>query len=241
MGNLVNQPVWCSEANEQFEKCCGRNGLCSHGVLQDGETDFDSKMVRKASFELSWCCKGEQSDQHKHYIVSFERGNIITAERSSKQISLRWKSHPQTVHRIQFLSKFCAEMVRWLREQKKLDIYIEPRVRVELLAGSSYFSFVQTWKDEKEIFLLHIKVDLVVTLGGDGTILWLLSAITCGVLVMVEISLDNAMGNVGLVLSFWCSGKFEKSRTVDFLKSMVVMLIMQEWGTWSTNQCGAVK
>ncbi|XP_042955323.1 putative NAD kinase 3 isoform X4 [Carya illinoinensis] len=40
----------------------------------------------KASFELSWCCKGEQSDQHKHYIVSFERGNIITAERSSKQV-----------------------------------------------------------------------------------------------------------------------------------------------------------
>ncbi|XP_042955634.1 probable NAD kinase 1 isoform X7 [Carya illinoinensis] len=86
MGNLVNQPVWCSEANEQFGKCCGRNGLCSHEVLQDGETDFDSKMVRMASFELSWCCKGEQSDQHKHYIVSFERGNIITAERSSKQV-----------------------------------------------------------------------------------------------------------------------------------------------------------
>ncbi|XP_042955324.1 probable NAD kinase 1 isoform X5 [Carya illinoinensis] len=86
MGNLVNQPVWCSEANEQFGKRCGRNGLCSHEVLQDGETDFDSKMVRMASFELSWCCKGEQSDQHKHYIVSFERGNIITAERSSKQV-----------------------------------------------------------------------------------------------------------------------------------------------------------
>ncbi|KAF5447770.1 hypothetical protein F2P56_033294, partial [Juglans regia] len=89
MGNLVNQPVWCSEANEQFEKCC-RNGLCSHEVLRDGETDFDSKMVRK-------CCKGQQSDQHKHDIVSFERGNITTAERSSKQISLRWESHPQTV------------------------------------------------------------------------------------------------------------------------------------------------
>ncbi|XP_042955639.1 putative NAD kinase 3 isoform X9 [Carya illinoinensis] len=42
--------------------------------------------LRQASFELSWCCKGEQSDQHKHYIVSFERGNIITAERSSKQV-----------------------------------------------------------------------------------------------------------------------------------------------------------
>ncbi|XP_035541508.1 NAD(H) kinase 1-like [Juglans regia] len=142
MGNLVNQPVWCSEANEQFEKCC-RNGLCSHEVLRDGETDFDSKMVKKASFKLSWCCKGQQSDQYKHDIVPFERGNITIAERSSKQISLRWESHPQTVL---ILTKpnsisvqvLCAEMVRWLREQKKLDIYVEPRVRVELLTSVLY-------------------------------------------------------------------------------------------------------
>ncbi|KAG6632396.1 hypothetical protein CIPAW_13G156400 [Carya illinoinensis] len=190
MGNLVNQPVWCSEANEQFEKCCGRNGLCLHEVLQDGETDFDSKMVRKASFELSRCCKGEQSDQHKHYIVSFERGNIITAERSSKQISLRWKSHPQTVLILTKPNSISVQVL-WLREQKKLDIYIEPRVRVELLAGSSYFSFVQTWKDEKEILLLHIKVDLVVTLGGDGTVLWAASMLKGPVPPIVPFSLGS--------------------------------------------------
>jgi NAD+ kinase len=37
------------------------------------------------------------NDQHKKEIVSFERGNISTAERSSKQISLTWESDPQTV------------------------------------------------------------------------------------------------------------------------------------------------
>ncbi|KAG2674848.1 hypothetical protein I3760_13G156600 [Carya illinoinensis] len=52
-------------------------------------------------------------------------------------------------------------------------------MRVELLAGSSYYSFVQTWKDEKEILLLHIKVDLVVTLGGDGTVLWVPGILIC--------------------------------------------------------------
>ncbi|KAG6632401.1 hypothetical protein CIPAW_13G156900 [Carya illinoinensis] len=177
MGNLVNQPVWCSEANEQFEKCCGRNGLCSHEVLRDGETDFDSKMVRKASFKLSWCCKGEQSDQHKHDIISSERGNITTAEQSSKQDLLRCESHPQTVliltkpNSISVQVLF-AEMFRWLREQKKLDIYVEPRVRVELLTGLSYFSFVQTWKDGEQWNKKEKKVDLVVTLGGDGTVLW---------------------------------------------------------------------
>ncbi|KAG2674834.1 hypothetical protein I3760_13G155500 [Carya illinoinensis] len=182
--------LWCTEANEQFGKCCGRNGLCSHEVLQDGETDFDSKMVRMASFELSWCCKGEQSDQHKHYIVSFERGNIITAEQSSKQISLRWKSHPQIVL---ILTKPNSISVQVLcrNGQKKLDIYIEPRMRVELVAGSSYFSFVQTWKDEKEILLLHIKVDLVVTLGGDGTVLWAASMFKGPVPPIVPFSLGS--------------------------------------------------
>jgi len=37
-----------------------------------------------------------------------------------------------------------------LREQKKLDIYVEPRVRVDLLTESSYFNFVQTWKDGEQ-------------------------------------------------------------------------------------------
>ncbi|KAF5471184.1 hypothetical protein F2P56_011639 [Juglans regia] len=203
MGNLVNQSAWCNEANGQFEKPNGRNGICSHEVLQDGEPVFDSQMIRKASFKLSWCCKGEQSDQHKHDIVSFERGNITTAERSSKQISLRWESCPRTVL---VLTKpnsisvriLCAEMVRWLREQKKLEIYVEPRVRVELLTESSYFNFVQTWKDEKEISLLHTKVDLVATLGGDGTVLWAASMFKGPVPPIVPFSL----GSLGFMTPF---------------------------------------
>ncbi|TQE01839.1 hypothetical protein C1H46_012463 [Malus baccata] len=148
-----------SQSNEQSEQCCGRNGICSHEVLRD-ETYSDSKAflniyTRKASFKLSWWCNGDESDQHKHDIVSFERGNITTAERSSKQIALKWESQPQTVI---ILTKpnstsvriLCAEMVRWLSEQKKLNIYVEPRVRAELLTESSYFNFVHTWKDDSE-------------------------------------------------------------------------------------------
>lgn len=44
--------------------------------------------MKQASFKLSWRCKGEKSDQKKHDIVSFEKGNITTAERSSKQVCL---------------------------------------------------------------------------------------------------------------------------------------------------------
>ena len=34
-----------------------------------------------------------------------------------------------------------------MKEHKKLNIYVEPRVMGELLSESSYFNFVQTWKD----------------------------------------------------------------------------------------------
>ncbi|CAL0304333.1 unnamed protein product [Lupinus luteus] len=203
--NPTNQPALCNETNEKSERC-SRNGICSHEVLRDGNPDSDShsKMIRKASFKLSWCCKGEQSDQQKHDIVSFERGNITTAERSSKQISLKWESSPQTVL---ILTKpnsvpvqiLCAEMIRWLRQQQKLHIYVEPRVRVELMMESSYFNFVETWKDGKEISALHTKVDLVLTLGGDGTVLWAASMFKGPVPPIVPFSL----GSLGFMTPFY--------------------------------------
>ncbi|XP_034687558.1 NAD(H) kinase 1 isoform X3 [Vitis riparia] len=206
--NLTNQPMMCNEARKQSERCCGKHGICSHEVLHNGEIDSDTEMVnnkfmRKASFKLSWWCKGEKSDQHKHDIVSFERGNITTAERSSKQISLKWESHPQTVL---ILTKpnstsvriLCADMVRWLREQKKMEIFVEPRVKVELMTESPNFDFVQTWKDDKETLLLHTNVDLVVTLGGDGTVLWAASLFKGPVPPVVPFSL----GSLGFMTPF---------------------------------------
>lgn len=89
-------------------------------------------------------------------------------------------------------------MVRWLKEQKKLNIFVEPRVRVELLTESSYYNFVQTWQDDKEIVLLHMKVDLVVTLGGDGTVLWAASMFKGPVPPVVPFSL----GSLGFMTPF---------------------------------------
>ncbi|GLT82166.1 hypothetical protein SLE2022_005740 [Rubroshorea leprosula] len=208
-GNLVNEPVWQNGRNEHSEEGCMEHGICSHEVLHNGESDSSSNvannnmMMKKASFKLSWCCKGANGDQHKHDVVSFERGNITTAERSSKQISLKWESDPQTVL---IMTKpnsvsvriLCAEMVRWLKEHKKLNIYVEPRVRVDLLTESSYFNFVQTWKEEREVMLLHTQVDLVITLGGDGTVLWAASMFKGPVPPIVPFSL----GSLGFMTPF---------------------------------------
>ncbi|KAI3518267.1 hypothetical protein L1887_06802 [Cichorium endivia] len=196
------------EIAENSQKCCGENGICSHEVLRDRGPDsypnVQSKLTRKASFKLQWCSKSKKDDQHKHDIVSFEKGNITTAERSSKQISLKWETPPQTVL---ILTKpnstsvkiLCAEMVRWLKEKRNMNIFVEPRVRNELLAESSYYSFAQSWKDDKEIWRLHEVVDLVVTLGGDGTVLWAASKFKGPVPPIVPFSL----GSLGFMTPFY--------------------------------------
>ncbi|XP_052187378.1 NAD(H) kinase 1-like isoform X2 [Diospyros lotus] len=206
--NLAGQPVLLNQASEEPERCCGNHGICSYEVLKDGEPNFDCdsnmvRMMKKALFKLSWCCKGENDDQQKHEVVSFERGNITTAERSSKQISLKWETPPRTVlimtkPNSTSVQVLCAEMVKWLKEQKDLNIFVEPRVREELLTESSYYNFVQTWQDEKEILHLHMKVDLVVTLGGDGTVLWAASMFKGPVPPVVPFSL----GSLGFMTPF---------------------------------------
>lgn len=56
--NPAKQPVLCNEANGQSEKCCSRNGICSHEVLRDGTRGSDSKMVKKVFYksllEANW-------------------------------------------------------------------------------------------------------------------------------------------------------------------------------------------
>ncbi|XP_074293838.1 putative NAD kinase 1 [Silene latifolia] len=198
-------PEVCIPANGH---CCGKNGICNHEILQkSGATSktgsANGNIRRKASFELSWN-EGENGNQYKHDVVSFERGNISTTERNSKQIFLKWVSRPQTVL---VLTKpnsisvrlLCSELVRWLKEQKKLNIYVEPRVLSELLDESSDFNFVQTWKNDKEFMLLRTKVDLVVTLGGDRTVLWAASLFKGPSPPMVPFS----MGSLGFMTPFY--------------------------------------
>ncbi|KAJ4894179.1 NAD(H) kinase 1 [Raphanus sativus] len=208
MDHLAKSPRLHVQENGRSGRC-SLERICAHQVLQECEPNSpnnasNNKLKKKASFKLSWGCKGQANDhQHKKDIVSFESGNITTADRSSKQISLTWESNPQTViiftkpnsTSVRVLS---VEMVRWLRDHKGLNVYVEPRVKAELLSESSSFDFVQTWEDDKEISLLHPKVDLVITLGGDGTVLWAASMFKGPVPPIVPFS----MGSLGFMTPF---------------------------------------
>ncbi|MCO5611207.1 hypothetical protein L7F22_065457 [Adiantum nelumboides] len=196
--------------HEQNGSCCGKDGICSHEVLEKEESslkpnklDGNRMLSKKVSFNLAWGCDGVKNRHHKHDVVSFERGNITTAVRSSKQIILVWDSAPQSVA---ILAKpnssnvhaLCTEMVKWLKEDKGMDIFLEPRVKKELLAESSIYSFIQTWETDEDVETLHTKVDLVITLGGDGTVLWAASMFKGPVPPLVSF----AMGSLGFMTPF---------------------------------------
>ena len=90
LDKLASQLTLDTAASDQLG-CCGKHGICSHEVLQDKVPGPiprpNHKMVgRKASFKLSWGCNGDKNGQHKHDFVSFEKGDITTAERSNKQV-----------------------------------------------------------------------------------------------------------------------------------------------------------
>lgn len=194
---------------EQNGSCCGKAGICSHEVLGNEESTLESKvnenrmLSRKVSFNLVWGCDGIKNRHHKHDVVSFERGNITTAVRSSKQIILEWDSAPRSVA---ILAKpnsanvhaLCTEMVKWLKEVEGMDIFLEPRVRKELLTESNFYTFVQTWETDEDVQTLHTKVDLVITLGGDGTVLWAASMFKGPVPPLVSF----AMGSLGFMTPF---------------------------------------
>ncbi|VAH85530.1 unnamed protein product [Triticum turgidum subsp. durum] len=206
LGKMASQLSLEAPASDQTG-CCGNHGICSHEVLQDEVPGPNprpslSMVGRKASFRLSWGCNGNKNGQHKHDFVSFEKGDITTAERSSKQILLKWESRPQTVL---FITKpnsnsvrvLCAEMVRWLKEHKNINVFVEPWVSKELLTDDSN-NTVQTWDNGKDKKMLHKKVDLIVTLGGDGTVLWAASLFKGPVPPVVAF----AMGSLGFMTPF---------------------------------------
>ena len=52
-----------------------------------------------------------------------------------------------------YCCQFCVKLIllfhsyRWLKEQRNINVVVEPRVKTELVTEVSYFSFVQTWED----------------------------------------------------------------------------------------------
>ncbi|GAQ87711.1 NAD kinase [Klebsormidium nitens] len=170
--------------------------------LRDGDKEG---LPRKAHFKLAWRSADgvETTHRHRHEIVSYERGNISNMARSNKQVALIWESPPQAVLIVRKpnsprVSKMVKEVVTWLTGVKHLTVVLEPPAYRELLEEGGPSERVETWQEEDELLYLHQRVDLVVTLGGDGTVLWASSLFKGPVPPVVSF----AMGSLGFLTPF---------------------------------------
>ncbi|XP_010031774.2 NAD(H) kinase 1 [Eucalyptus grandis] len=182
------------------------NAIPSSGESDSAQGAIQNQMMEK--IELTWKSKGKDN-------LPNENGDLGAAGRTSEQIILKWKSEPQTVLIIQKPGSedaldLCETIVRWLNFDNK-RIYVEPRVKQKLIEKSCSFNVVKSWQDdepgqtpdlrgkhEREKKDMLKEIDLVITLGGDGTVLWAASLFQGPVPPVVSFSL----GSLGFMTPF---------------------------------------
>ncbi|KAH8965188.1 hypothetical protein BDL97_04G105800 [Sphagnum fallax] len=206
--NMANEVLELSAADvtttgQQSSQSNNKQFIRSHSSsLENPGTLPKTKFgPEKAMFKLVWSHGLHQSDEQRS--VSVEFGNISTEVQSNKQILLVWETPPKSVVIITkpnapTVQKLCKEMIKWLRDEKDMKVYTEPIVKEELLKESLYFSCVQTCETDQELLELHNKVDLVITLGGDGTLIWAASMFKGPIPPVVAFS----MGSLGFMTQF---------------------------------------
>ncbi|KAG0631828.1 hypothetical protein M758_1G282200 [Ceratodon purpureus] len=193
-----------SKENSSNQRVLGYNTDPFNNLYLD--TQLEEEVSDKASFTLTWDPVDERRQRQNHDLVSFESGNINTEVRSNKQITLVWKSPPRSIFILLkpnavTVQQLCKEMVWWLREQNVANIFVEPRVKAGMLKESTDFDFIQTCETDKQLMDINKRVDLVITLGGDGTMLWAASLFKGPMPPLVAFS----MGSLGFMTKFQSS------------------------------------
>ena len=159
----------------------------------------------KALFEL------ETSDRHNTVSLR-HRGHIRVDCSARARVTFRWQEAPATVLLVKRpqdaeSSRALCEVAEFLFEQK-IRVLVEPETLKELAEAALMKGLerLETWSQcgdsgtpEEPLYSYLVQaVDLVVTLGGDGTVLWANQLFRKGVPPVVSFS----MGSLGFLTNF---------------------------------------
>nr|CCA23208.1 NAD kinase putative [Albugo laibachii Nc14] len=147
---------------------------------------------KKAPFRLLQC-----SDQQCEVFTPPE-DSIRVMHRARNNVHFMWDESPRTVLIIKKpnepeVTDTLVSIASWLTKKKKLRVVVEPSVHAELkLKGTETWVCKEQWSEYERL------IDFVVTLGGDGTILWVSSLFEKSVPPV----LSFAMGSLGFLAPF---------------------------------------
>ncbi|ETW03656.1 hypothetical protein H310_05052 [Aphanomyces invadans] len=148
--------------------------------------------AKRASFRLLQC-----SDEECEVFTSLNR-TIQTQCRAKNNVQLMWDTSPTAVLLVKKpnepnVSRTMREVAAWLMHDKHMRVFLEPKVHDEEgLAGTV------TWTDSQDWLTKQHEIDLVVSFGGDGTVLWVSSLFKTNVPPVFSF----AMGSLGFLTPF---------------------------------------
>jgi len=154
------------------------------------------KLDHRSSFRLLQC-----SDEQCEVFTPRHR-SIRTQHRAKNNVQLMWDSPPKTVLIVKkpnepIVTNAMVRLSKWLIQVKKMRVYAEPIVWKVL---HSQVHGLLTWSQENEEDWKYkqLEIDFIVSLGGDGTVLWVSSLFKMSVPPVISF----AMGSLGFLTPF---------------------------------------
>jgi NAD+ kinase len=160
--------------------------------------------------------------------------SITTQHQDSTVVKFKWKDHqrPKSVLVVkkrddEAAEKLLVECSVWLMQQFAMKVYVEPSVHAALPPGDVKVALETFGQAEVDEGTLHNRIDFVISLGGDGTILWIGKLFHGPVPPVISF----AMGSLGFLTPFAPSeykatlGKFIKSGAFISMRSRLAVRV----------------
>ncbi|KAI9912250.1 hypothetical protein PsorP6_009335 [Peronosclerospora sorghi] len=193
----------------------GRDGIYSEGTCSVVESDASSSYSEtecvedgtstRSCFRLLQC-----SDEQCEVFTPMKR-SIRTQHRSRNNVQLMWDEPPKTVLMVKKPNEpettdMLLRLVPWLQKEKHIDVLLEPPVHEEVALPNT-----ATWgRKPGDWEECQGKIDFVISLGGDGTVLWVSSLFSKSVPPVFSL----AMGSLGFLTPFESDNAMEQLTSV---------------------------
>lgn len=177
----------------------------SDAASSDGESAVAEPIAKSTPlgkehgrFKLLMC-----SDEECH-LVDPPDGCFRRQHTSTTTCKLKWDTPPLHVLIIKKprdanAERALIEVAAYLGKEKGMVVFVEPGVHRELAAaGKRHGVEIETWDETMVAGTLHQMIDLVVCLGGDGTILWASKLFRLAVPPIISF----ALGSLGFLTPF---------------------------------------
>lgn len=193
----------------------GRDGIYSEDTASVADSDSSSTYSEaelvdgdgqpRSCFRLLQC-----SDEQCEVFTPMNR-SIRTQHRSRNNVQLMWDEPPKTVLIVKKPNEpdttdMMRRLAAYLHKEKRMDVLLEPPVHEEMdLPNTRTWAKPEDWEETQRC------IDFVISLGGDGTVLWVSSLFKKSVPPV----LSFAMGSLGFLTPF------DSGNAIEHLTSVI--------------------